>query len=966
MGSLCFSSASILRCESFTSLESQILIIPTALELIFSTTLIFTHWGTGWRHLLLTAEGWSYFALALLELLSHNIPAVRDNVSLFSIVDIVLGATSFLPIFFYTLFVYLFTRGELIDTLPKRFQRIANILLVFFIPAIVALNEISSFAGISRRTLTVNGRQVVAIGFQSLSDQQIWTFLTSLTLALLTAFQAINFCFAFYRLIRAFIDQRRIETTSTDQAHLIRGIGWITGGLKLGAIETVIGFANGGFGGAMTRRVLRFLARAFLIIGIVKGVDQIDDFEQVQKEMSSGRQQFRRSRLGALISNPRLSTFRQMTPTAGEFHAAPSAAEGKQRERELANTVYANEKGLAPPGMDDFAALKRDMAQLRSPISASSAPNGTHQRVTVHFTQGAPTLHMRFSGLEMPSPAIIAENVKSRPVSPSWVSIARSSRYAPSTAGGAMSPSFAFDPPAMPDNAYTNAKYDTGPVPTLAYTNTHTDEQPQTDRNGNPYPEFIFARAEPPTLHTRAVSDYSMRSSRGYPDSISAVRELAAQFPGPPPVSATRPPMPSPVYGTGWGADLEAYPHQTPFGASATRDSVYSSIRVRAPVPPRAQATLRYGYDDGLEHQSPEDGEPVYRYSYDGPASPTEPEHINHPYAYAVSPPVANEDYSPPDERVDPFHGDNAVPNNAYSAYHAYAAHTEGQARTRHRTGRSDTTLGTTPMTYSSSRFDAESSTPNTDEADEETTTSNQDPFRFDGDADAALVTGASGKAYADEGKAFAFPGPQEHAAYMGDGPAPRPREWAPHQAHARNASEMTRTSAALLQMTQRGDADWAPAGVEFTPSVFAMSSAASSPAPSARNTLKKKSKPAGRRPSLKDLPTGVSADTLASSWLHGPLDDRDVDGGFADDYDLPVGPPSAGGLGHVKSVGRVRALKKATPTPVASKHGLTRGSIYIQPITVPPAAFSSEVQIVQGGSSADSYSSEFRDSDRP
>jgi len=134
MGSLCFSSASILRCESFTSLQAQLLIIPTALELIFSTTLVITNWGTGWRHLLLTAEGWSYFALALLELLSHNIPAVRDSVSVFSIVDIVLGATSFLPIFFYTLFVYLFTRGELIDTLPKRFQRIANVLLVFFHP----------------------------------------------------------------------------------------------------------------------------------------------------------------------------------------------------------------------------------------------------------------------------------------------------------------------------------------------------------------------------------------------------------------------------------------------------------------------------------------------------------------------------------------------------------------------------------------------------------------------------------------------------------------------------------------------------------------------------------------------------------------------------------------------------------------------------------------------------------------
>ncbi|KAJ7165327.1 hypothetical protein C8R46DRAFT_867901, partial [Mycena filopes] len=495
MGSLCFSAASILRCESFTSLQSQLLIIPTALELIFSTTLIFTNSG-GWRHLLLTAEGWSYFALALLELLSHNIPAVRDNVSVFSIVDIVLGATSFLPIFFYTFFVYLFTRGELIDTLPKRFQRIANTLLLVFIPAIVALNELSSFVGISRRTLTLaGGRQVVAIGFQHTNDQQLWTFLTSLTLALLTAFEAINFCFAFYRLVRAFVDQRRIETTSTDQAHLIRGIGWISGGFKLGAIETVIGFAQGGFGGALTRRIVRFLARAFLIIGIVKGVDHVDDFEVVTKEMSSGRQQFRRSRLGMLISNPRFSTFRQLSPTAQEFYTAPRAPTMSEKMATSAPTAGPSGKTMADiPDMNTFSDLKRDVTRTEN--------NGLvrpRQRVTVAFEQGAPTLHMRFSGLEMPSPALIAESVKARPVSSSWVSIARSSRYAPS-----VQPSFAFDAPPVPMS----------------------------------YPEFIYERngaqleAQQKPQHARGVSQFSARSS-AYPDSLSAVRELASQFPLP-------------------------------------------------------------------------------------------------------------------------------------------------------------------------------------------------------------------------------------------------------------------------------------------------------------------------------------------------------------------------------------------------------------------------------------------------
>lgn len=71
--------------------------------------------------------------------------------------------------------------------------------------------------------------------------------------------------------MRAFLDQRRIETTSSDDLHPLKGTGWITGGLKLGAIETVVGFAGGGFGGTLTRRILRMLARAFLCIGVSKG-----------------------------------------------------------------------------------------------------------------------------------------------------------------------------------------------------------------------------------------------------------------------------------------------------------------------------------------------------------------------------------------------------------------------------------------------------------------------------------------------------------------------------------------------------------------------------------------------------------------------------------------------------------------------------------------------------------------------
>ncbi|KAJ7681231.1 hypothetical protein B0H14DRAFT_3908209 [Mycena olivaceomarginata] len=889
MGSLCFSTASILRCESFTALESQLLIIPTAVELLFATSLIYANWGKGRRHLLLTAEGWSYFALALLD-----------------IVDTVLGAASFVPIFFYTLFIYLFTRGELIDTLPKRFQRIASVLLAVFIPAIIALNELSSFIGIHRRTLrNAAGRPVVAIGFASVSDQQLWTFLTSLTLALLTAFQAIAFALTFYRLIRALIDQRRIETTATESSHAVRGTSWLSAGLKLGAIETVVGFAQGGFGGALTRRVVRAVARGCMAVGVAKGVDAVDDFADLAQEMSGGRSTtFRRSRLGMLISNPRASTFRQLSPTAGEFYRANGPTPRGDVEKAGANG------GLAVPQMSEFAQLRlaagaRPPAsplytlagpqnQLTSPpllqrtltqgtaYTSRTLDSTTQQRVTVHFPQGsdgaegAPTLHMRFSGLEMPSPALIAEEVGKRPVSEEWVSIARSSRYAPSIA-----PSFAFDP--IPPMAAAP------PLPTA---------------NGVTYPQFIYERNAVPVESTigDASSAYSYpapRDSRGKgkapaharelstASGLAAVRELAGQFPVP---------RPSPI-------------PEAPSGRQREWDAE------------RGVAPYAYG---GAEHEEEE----VYRYAYDGPVSSPEHElpppqaHIPHPYADAAAYGAGMHSPAARERRVLAAVGRERFGNS------------QSQNQTRHRNGRSDTTLGMTPQTFASSRFESnETSTPNT-EAEE--SVSGSDPFQFD----VALDTGMSGKAaayraqqrqqssdgeleYADEER-YSFPQegqgvPEE--VFLGDGPH------SDYKGHMHNASVGTRTSAALLQMTQRPAADWAPGRV-------------------LPERLQRVHPRHPRVSERSDLPASV--DTLASSWLHG-------DGMLHDELaDADEG-----------SVGRVRAPRKATPAPVSTKHGLTRGSVYIQPITVPPVAYSSEVQIVQGGSSADSYNSEFVVGDR-
>ena len=91
MGSICLSSASILRCTSLTRIQSIILIIPTALEVIFSTLLIFVNWGNGRRHLLITAEGCVYAALALVDLLSHILPAAQKDLDIFRALDRAIG-----------------------------------------------------------------------------------------------------------------------------------------------------------------------------------------------------------------------------------------------------------------------------------------------------------------------------------------------------------------------------------------------------------------------------------------------------------------------------------------------------------------------------------------------------------------------------------------------------------------------------------------------------------------------------------------------------------------------------------------------------------------------------------------------------------------------------------------------------------------------------------------------------------
>lgn len=200
------------------------------------------------------------------------------------------GIASILPISAYTLFIYLLTNAEITSALSRRIKNIAKPTLILLILAIIIFNEITAFINVSIRESNIKcvwvmnynsstenisaskpTEAVVAVGFSSSTQRKLWMSFTSATLALLFCLQAAVFSFSFFWLTQDILDRRRIESQRNEKAHVIRGIGWITGALMIGAIETVIGFAGGGFGVVFTRRVLRLLARASLCIGVAKG-----------------------------------------------------------------------------------------------------------------------------------------------------------------------------------------------------------------------------------------------------------------------------------------------------------------------------------------------------------------------------------------------------------------------------------------------------------------------------------------------------------------------------------------------------------------------------------------------------------------------------------------------------------------------------------------------------------------------
>lgn len=205
-----------------------------------------------------------------------------------------------------------------------------------------------------------------------------------------------------------------------------------------------------------------------------------------------------RSQFHEIISNPRFSTFRRLSPKATFFHTAQQVSDIHEKSAAT----------LPIPGLPDMAHFANTRAE-----------NG-HQRVAVRYNQGTPLLHLRFSTLDMPSPATIVEEIKSRPQSewglpePSYCqplnsvfrdsSDSTSSFYAPFELVSA--------PRRMLSQRSARAQLCQPALP------ASSGESPSPD---------LTTAVEPPDVSR-------VQSVKSIPDSLQAVQDLAGQFPGPP------------------------------------------------------------------------------------------------------------------------------------------------------------------------------------------------------------------------------------------------------------------------------------------------------------------------------------------------------------------------------------------------------------------------------------------------
>src|SRR5260221_483483 len=261
-------------------------------------------------------------------------------------------------------------------------------------------------------------------------------FLRSTSLALLAIYQTITFLLFFMRLASCFLEQRHIEVRAAAEREgiLFRGIGWLVIGMKISSIETAIGFASTSFGIILTRRILRMLGRACIVIGVVKGfvrfplgvlcsdivrfrVDRREEFfildSDKDNEFLSGTRKLRLSAKRQTISSPRLlhssmtqrmSRMTSLRPSLATF-ASPRADSPRLSDAERTPFVTRGSSDLPP----DWP-TRMSVATTRprpEPLKIERFSSESHVSV-IRGHNSAPTLVLNLSPMDLPSGDIFA------------------------------------------------------------------------------------------------------------------------------------------------------------------------------------------------------------------------------------------------------------------------------------------------------------------------------------------------------------------------------------------------------------------------------------------------------------------------------------------------------------------------------------------------------------------------------
>ena len=209
------------------------------------------------------------------------------------------------------------------------------------------------------------------------------------SLAIYIIIQFLFFLLAFSRLSRAFLDQRRIELTHSDEHHYFHGIAWINAGIIIGVIEPIAGFARTSFGVALTRRILRLSARVILMYGLLKGC----------------------AVLAMRLAVTNLTFLSHSLDVAENFETLADELRGVSR----INKRLSHMLGVNPQRMNMFRRISQIYPEQAKADGRSPAEKQREQRVTIHYEKGqAPFLQIRFSAFDLPAQAILADAAQQR------------------------------------------------------------------------------------------------------------------------------------------------------------------------------------------------------------------------------------------------------------------------------------------------------------------------------------------------------------------------------------------------------------------------------------------------------------------------------------------------------------------------------------------------------------------------